>query len=146
MKFSQSARFFSSQLIFDFRHCEWAAYSRGVNLHSVHSFSIHRGVQMVSRAIRKTRHPHLPMLAVLCSLYRSCIQGCRFFAPVSSRHFTFFCPTTRCGKIHRGWGKQEKEKNRVKRDEEKSKQELSLSLISNGVLRHVMGCYDTLIP
>ena len=32
MKFSQSARFFSSQLIFDFRHCEWAAYSRGVNL------------------------------------------------------------------------------------------------------------------
>lgn len=35
-----------------------------------------------SRAIRKTRHPHLPMLAgCVARLYRSSVQGCRFLHP-----------------------------------------------------------------
>lgn len=54
----------------------------GVNLHSVCSFSIYRSVQSASRAIRKTRHPHLPMLAgCVVRLYRSSVKGADFSHP-----------------------------------------------------------------
>lgn len=73
--YSRPARSFSSHpsLIFITANARLTR-ARRVNLHSVHSFSIHRGVQTVSRAIRKRRHPHLPMPAVLL---------CAFIARVS---------------------------------------------------------------
>jgi len=87
--FSVRARIFSSHLPLMFI-TENAQLTTGVNLHSVRSFSIHRGVQTVSRAIRKTRHPHLPNADCIGRFCRSCIRGCRYFAPVSFQHFAFF--------------------------------------------------------
>lgn len=75
---------------FDFHHCECAAYSCAWGQSSFRSFLLNPSKRTNGlKGNQKDETPSFANAVCVVCLYRSYIRGCRFFAPVSFRHFAF---------------------------------------------------------